>query len=361
MYKNNKISMRQAMLLFLTCAFSPSVRLLPNYGALHANQAAWLSPIVAFIAMLPVVYTLHAFFKKYPEASLSEINDIICGKVIGKIVTCSYLLLIILLTSLYVRYYAERLLSTILPNVNIYVFLIPMLLTVAIALRKGIVVVARMNEIIVAIIVIFFAAAVVSAIPSIEPDYLVPVSRLDILPVARASVSIIGIWSYMGFLFFFGDVINNKPDIKKSALKTLAFSLISTILLIGVTIGLLGAPLVRVIPIPFFAAVRQISLFNVIERIESLIVSTWLFSDFIIIAVFMHIALCIFKYLFKLEETKPIVGIYSVAMLFLAVFLTQSMFELYDLSEKILITANVIWGVPIPLALLAIGKIRKKI
>ena len=46
-----------------------------------------------------------------------------------------------------------------------------------------------------------------------------------------------------------------------------------SVLLIAVYIGVLDSSLIEILPIPFFVVVRQISLFDMIERIESLIVS----------------------------------------------------------------------------------------
>ncbi len=195
-YTKGKISIRQVMILFLTFAFSPSIRALPSYVARHSNQASWLSPLIAFVFILPLVFVLHSFFKRYPECNLSEIFEEICGKIAGRIIIFLYLLLIAILTALYTRYYVERLLSTILPNVNIYVFLITMLFTVALVMRKGMVVLARMSEIFFSVILILFLFTVVISIPTIKPNNLFPISRLDIMPLVTSSIGVIGIWVY---------------------------------------------------------------------------------------------------------------------------------------------------------------------
>ena len=51
----DKISIRQAMYLFLTIVASPAIRLVPVYAAQTAEEAAWLAPIVAAVILFLIV------------------------------------------------------------------------------------------------------------------------------------------------------------------------------------------------------------------------------------------------------------------------------------------------------------------
>lgn len=349
------------MFLFLTITFSPSVRLLPNYAATYGKQAGWLSPIVSFIVMVPIIYMLHNIYKKYKGDSFMDIMNDICGKAVGKAITFLYILWITVLTALYVRYYAERLLSVLLPHVDISVFIILMLITVFVVIRTSMVVLTRMNEIILSIIVIFFIFSVAFSLPEIKIENLLPVSRLDIVPIIRANIGVLAIWSYLPFIFLFSDIINNKEHIKKIGLETLTFLVIVTVAVILVPIGILSAPIISITPIPFYAAVKQIALFDTIERIESFLVTMWLISDFVLISVFIFMVMGMFKSVFKLSEIRPLTSMYIIFIYFLSVYISRSIFELQDFSDKLLIPANIIFGICIPVLIFGIGKIRKKL
>ena len=56
------------------------------------------------------------------------------------------------------------------------------------------------------------------------------------------------------------------------------------LLIVGVTLGRFGPELTGRFTYPFFALVRNTSLFGVAERIEALVTALWVFSDFVLFA-----------------------------------------------------------------------------
>ena len=58
---------------------------------------------------------------------------------------------------------------------------------------------------------------------------------------------------------------------------------------------------------------------------------------------------------------KGLVSIYMISIYFLALYIANAVFELERLSSYIIIPGDFILGFIIPVIMLAIGKIRKKI
>ena len=80
----------------------------------HAKQAGWFAP-VSFIVFIPVIYML-MLLQKYKDESFIGIMDDICGRI-----PKDYFIFILYglqYLQLYLRYYSERLLTTILPHVS---------------------------------------------------------------------------------------------------------------------------------------------------------------------------------------------------------------------------------------------------
>ena len=103
-----KISTRQACVLFLTLVYSPAIRLFPVFAADIAERAGWLGPIFAAVPFMGLVFIMQSLFKNEKEANLSDLIIKIMGKVMGRVVLFLYLLWLMVLLGLYVRYYAER-------------------------------------------------------------------------------------------------------------------------------------------------------------------------------------------------------------------------------------------------------------
>ncbi|WHH57829.1 GerAB/ArcD/ProY family transporter [Petroclostridium sp. X23] len=356
-----KISLRQAALLFLTLAYSPAVRFIPLYVANRAKQASWLAPCLASIFFVILVYILHRFFKQHKNHSLMDVIYSVLGLGIGRVVVIIYMIWITLLLALNVRYYGEKIVSSILPNTVISVFLIIMLGLLAYVLRSGLVVIARMNEIIFYLITISTLLMIFFLLPVIKVNDITPVSYKDIYPLFEASIGVTGIWVYFFFLFFLGNKINNKEKIKNIGIQTLMFLLIANIATIIATVGTLGYSVTGRIPLPFLTAVKQISVFDIFEKVESIVVMIWIASDFILFSVFTYCVLLMIKSVFRLSEYKVFINIYMVFIYFLAMYICNSVFELQSFAENVVVYVNIFLGVFIPIVILIIGEIRKKI
>lgn len=357
----DKISVRQAVILFLMMTMSAGIRLFPQLTARYAEKAGWLTPVIAMIPMVLLIYIINSFFQKNKDGNLSDVFYNVLGQVIGRIVVFLYLIWISMLLTLYVRYYSERILSSMMPSTANYFLIIVMLILVFIGAKSGIVTIARMNEIFLGIFLIVFLFTFFLSIPQIKYNNLMNVSYLDIWPVTKTSYSIFSIWGYLLFIFFFGDKINNKEKVKHFSFRgTLVLFVFSTLLLI-MSIGTLGPTLASHMSIPYFVVVKNISIFGTIERIESVLLAIWVISDFVVITVLTFIIASMLKSIFKLKETKSIITPIIIFAGIGALFFFKNRFELEAFSNKIALPTNIIFEFIIPFLIFGIGKLRKKI
>ncbi|HPD01133.1 MAG TPA: endospore germination permease [Acetivibrio sp.] len=361
LYDKDKISIRQAMFLFLTVIASPAIRLVPVIAAQTAQEAAWLAPIVAAVILFLNVLVWNRIYKKYKNDSLMHIYSDIAGKFIGKLLSIIYFLWATLLVCVYVMYFAVRLVGSIYPDTNPSIFIISILVLVVYLLRYGLVTLARLNEIVFPMFAVTFLIIFIMLMPYLQVIFLGPVTYKSILPVINAGIGISGLSSYYTFLFVLGDKINNKESIKKIGIQTTIFILVNQILLIVMTLGSFSYSVIKRSQLPLLLAVKQISLFNTLEKIESVIVAGWVFSDFVLICFFSIIALKILKSLFGLSDERHLAKIFMVLIFFLSLYLSSTIFELERLSSYVLIPGDFILGFIVPVIMLAVGKIRKKI
>jgi spore germination protein KB len=360
-YDRRKISLRQTLLLFINILASPVIRFVPTEAIKAAKQAAWLSPLISFVVLVLYFLLLQNLFKRHENESLIEIFQDIIGRLLGRALSMFYFLWITLLASYYTRMYAERVVSTLFPNVNIILIILVMLITVAYVMRDGIVTLARMNEIFVLIIILIFLISGTLLMPQMKIKNFLPITYEDIIPIFKGSLSIIALWPFFTFILMFSDKITNKENLKKGGFQ--ASILITFLVTISITIslGTFGWSIVTKTPVPYYYAIRQISLFNIIERIEAGAITIWLLADFIIISSFTFAAVHILKLLFKTSDTKPLINIYTVILFFLSLLIGRSRFELSALSEDVLLPVNIFMGLVVPLIIFIVGKFRGRI
>ena len=360
---SDKITLKQAMWIFTTLIISIVIRALPQFTAKNAKQAGWLAPLVsvffAFLLLIIIIY----LFKKFKDEPISLMDIIykVFGTIFGKIIVFIYFIYITFLAGLYIRYFGERIISTILTPLNINFVIIPFLIIIAYIFKKGIVTFARMIEILLPIVIFIIIICCIGLIPSMHIKYFLPISTNDALPIVKASYISTGIFSYFLIIFFMGDKITNKSSLKKSGTYTIIAYTIFSISIALVCIGSLSYYLIAETSFPFLLAAKQIEFFNTFEKIESIITPIWIASDFAIITFFIFSALNMLKSLINTKEEGRFSNIYIAFIYILSFVVVSSDFELRKISADYLTYSNIFLFYCLPLILLIVGKIRKKI
>ncbi|MBE5812778.1 MAG: hypothetical protein E7314_03905 [Clostridiales bacterium] len=354
-----KISMRQALIFVFISITSPLLRVLPSYSGI-SKEASWVVPIISLVFLSIYILILNSITKKYENKNLSEIFEIIFGKVFGKIATGIFLVWAIFLFSVYLRYFAERYLSTIMRDAYIEFLLITILLVAYYIAKNNIEYLARMFEIFFVVITVLIVGTTLITFTQIRAENLLPVTTYDIIPVLSASTYYVGLLSFMIWPFFFSDQISGKENFKSNAFKYIFFTSLMSVLIIVSTLGSLGVEITKNFQIPFFILSKSISILESIERIEAIYIAIWTIADVAIIVLFSKIIISIFRNMFKLKTEKATLLPILLIEYTLSLFLARNSFELFDFSD-IIGTVNMFVCVAIPLIAFVIGKMRKKI
>jgi Spore germination protein. len=362
LHREKKISLRQALLLFIIVISSPSIRILPSYTVGLAAEAGWVAPIIAFVLIIPVVYFMDKVLKRYNDTPITVIINSLVGKVIGSILIVIYIVWFAILVSLYTRYFGAEIVATSYPRDQITIFVFVMLFLIAIIIRSGIVVIARMNEICFGIVVAFYIFLVALLIPNVNIKDLLPVSTMSIVPLLKANAAVMGVWSYMVMLLFtLNDEINNREKMIKQGFQTAVFVTILTTTFIAVTLGTLGHGGTIHAVVPFIISVKSISYLGLIERLDSFFIPITIVSHFFVILMFAYMTLHLIKLLFKLSCIEHLAGIFLVIILFASFLITSDHFVLERFSGSVILPGNLIFGYLIPFILFLIGSIKKKV
>lgn len=361
METRDKITAGQTLKLLLCLCFSPAIRAIPAFEAQFAKQAGWVAPMVAFLPLLILIFTFDKLFTAYENQSYTDIIYDILGKFFGNILLFIYVVGLSILLALYTRYYTAKLSIALTATSRMELNIIVLMIIVYLVLRYGLVIMARMSEVIFVIINISFCIIFILSMNNIKIDNLIPISYLDIIPIMRASYPITGLWSYFTFLCFFADRIEDRQNLKKVGTKYVTYLVISTILLSIMVIGSIGYSVTSRSPIPFFVAVKNISLFGAIERIEAIVVTQWIATDFILIAVFLYVILDIIKRIFCVDDIRYLIKISLVFFYLFSFYIAYTIFELRQFSIEVATHLNFILCFVIPIVIYLVGKIRKKV
>ena len=356
---NGKMSIRQAICLLLLGLGAPSLRVIPNYVSIYSKQASWITPIIASLLTILLIYTWANLFNKTKKASLYEVYKMIFGNIVCNIITVVYLIWTIALTSLYLRMYGERVLGAILFNANLPAILAIMCVLIYFVINQRIDGLGRSSEILLTVLLFIFITAFIFVFPNIKPENIYPVTYYDTLPVLKGSFPILSLMSYITIITILGDKISDKQNIKKIGVKYILFFAFLLIMLILVTVGLFGYRMAEQFIFPYFSTLKSIKIMESIERVESLVISTWISSDFAIITLFSIASLTLIQKLFKMKSYGKISFWFILFIFLFTISLTVNVYEIEYWTRIVAVPVNVIlfWGIPI--LSLIVGKFRK--
>ncbi len=359
--KDEKITLLQAFLIYIVIIHTAMLRYISAATAESAGQASWLSVIVCLIAFIPVLYMLGKTMIKFQGHSFHDILLSVFGRFIGKTLSIMYLFWVISLLGLYSRYAAEALTSTIFVQADTNLLLFIILLLTGIVLRWGLSVIARINKLIFVFVVANIAIVLFFLFLHFRPDYVTPISTLDIAPVLQSTVYPLAIYAYITPLFIFNDKIAyGRKNAGKFVFMT-SFITVKHLLIMLAIIGMLGAPVVAKLKLPFFTAVQNISVFDSSAGLDSLFMSIRTMADFTLVAFFTYCVSRLIKNIFDLKSDTPLLTPILAFTFFFALYYTRSILGLALFSRYIVPYMNIAFGLALPVILFVTAKIRKMI
>ena len=259
------------------------------------------------------------------------------------------------------NYYGNRLVAYFYPQVDVTFFLVVALLIVWMALRRKLSTLARASEIIAAILAFVLLWVTVFLIAKVKPMNILPgeIPNKDIHPVAGVRASVSGL-CYIMVPFFIGSQIKPHPKPFRSLSLALGLACGLSSALIFATVGSLGYEMVLNMDTPFIFAIKQLMIVNSVQRMEALVTSALVFSDFVLIAVLVVTSIHLIKTLAQLENTCPLLVPVLATVFLLAASITPSSSQMVDLSTNFLGPGNLVMLVGIPAAALAVYWLRVK-
>jgi len=326
-----------------------------------AKHDVWLSAVLAALLGLTGNYLLIALGLRYPSQTVIQYSQQILGSWAGRFIGLLYINFFLLIAALTTRDFAELFLL-IMPDTPISVFIGVILLMAAYTSVHGLEVIARTSEVLVPFLLLGIIVGILGNIPNMDLLNLLPVLEDGWQPVIIDGITQV---PYLGLAVFWLFLLPSL-NIKTGAKKTLLFSISIVslvILLVSITIVVvLGSDTPVTLNYQFFNVVRQISLANIIERIEPMFLISWSSTSFLAVTLFYYITATSIKQWLGLKNYRPLILPIGAVIFTLSIFLFPSYAELrqfFSLERFGMMAIPIEFG--IPLVLLGLSYIKDKI
>lgn len=277
---------RQLLPLATVFFLSPALRLVPSGTAELAGRAAWVSVPAALPFLLLYMFFMSRFLARRKSGeSLTELSLRALGPLWGRLILFLLALWFLLYGGFMLRSGAVRIITTIYPNSSPELFIVSMGLLGLYAALGAERTLVRSAKIIKPAVIGVLILVLSFALVSIQRENLLPLTVLDAAGTFKGSLASLGVASVSIYMCFFlgGLDCESEGFFKALALWSL-YTLGLLFWLNTAIIGAFGAELSSRLSQPFFALIRNLVFFRSLERVEALVVSLWIFSDFILIS-----------------------------------------------------------------------------
>lgn len=336
MLEKGKISPRQAMLLTIAFLLGSAILLIPSATTASARQDAWLSMILATLAGLVIIYVYTSLALRFPDLNFVQYSEKILGRFAGKLAGLIMIWFALHLGSLVTRNFGDFLNITVLQNTPLAVINSAILLLSAIVVKKGLEVIARVNELTLPFLIILIFVLTALSMPETDIRRLEPVLENGIKPVIAGALPAIGFPFAETVLFTMIIPYVNHPGRARRSMLTGALAggfLLFLVILRTLTVLSPGAT--AKFWYPALESIRMIDLFNIIQRVEVVIIVGW------IILGFMKITVCLYAFVLglaqwlNLKDYRPLSLPAGVLMVSLSLFVYGNYTEEAAFAAKI--------------------------
>lgn len=314
---NSKEQISASGLMFSVGCFIQGSTLLVGFVTGVTMQDTWMCVLFGFIVALPIVFMLGVLGEKFPGKNLIDINEIVFGKVVGKIISSLYVFFFLSLTFLNTSVVTDFVNGAILTETPEIVILIMFVAVCGYAVYKGLETMTRYSVIILIIVVVTVLFNSALMVKDMKFENFQPMFTFPLIKYVQSTHEIVVLpFNILVFSMLFSSV--KKPSqIKKSLFGGFFIGAIILMFFILRDTAIFG-PLVNNVANPTFDAIRLINLANTLTRMEILYAIIMLLLLFFKISILFYATAKGLSQIFNLKTYKSIVLILGVIIIFLS-------------------------------------------
>lgn len=291
MQKNDTIISRYQMLsLGFLGLLSPMIRLLPQQVVEKSGPYAWLAVLLTTVPVALLFLLIFRFLKyAMPNEGLGELFIRVLGKPLGKLAILLFTLWLLFYVAFAVRSAADRYITSAYNNTRPAVFILIMLGLCLVPLLGRFKNLGRTAESLLPLLALVLLLIFAFSFKEVDLTFLPPVT-VSRLPTVLSGIplvaNVLSLAVYMGFL---EGRISQKKSRARIAFIWLLIMLAVAVLLCVITVGHFGSKLTAGLNYPFFLMIRNISVFNFLERLDAVVLGLWVITDFALVSTMLFI------------------------------------------------------------------------
>lgn len=355
-----QISNFQAIALILIIVTNHLILGTPRTLIAETGTGTILNMIYVFILALLLVFIITKLFCNFNGKDIIDISEFLGGKVLKVIVGIVFIIYFLVILSTTVRVIVQDLEIIYFQNISIYVLTLAILTSIVFVYKYGSSAVVKCNSIIAPIVGIAILIIAFSNVQDFSLDRIFPILGFGAKETFITGASNIFAYSGLAILYFIMPMLKDSKIFKK-------VSIVSTIL-VGILI--VGSVSSLVLSFPFIENIneisslyvesRDISYWQVFQRIDGLFVFSWILALLSYISVVLFIIVVIFRKLTNAKKEFPVVLAFAT-ITYVTTLIPNNIAMIRFLEDIVFKYTNIIVAIFLSLIVLIFANIKYKI
>lgn len=323
------------------------------------GTAAWYGTLISCLVSLFFFYLLYLLMKRFPGHNITQIFEIVLGKIAGKAVTLIFSAYILYYSAANLREFIEMIKTYNLPYTPPSILIFGFIAVAAILAYYGLEGLARTTGILFIPVILGVILILVLASPLYDIDYIKPYLGYGIKETLIASF--LRSSSYEEF-FSLAIMINSLHGLK--AFKKIGTScIIITGIIFSVNLLCYLMSFIYSLGIEnlsgLFQMSRLIYFSRYVQRLESIFLFSWIIASLLSVSISFYISISVYNSAFEINDHRPVIYPFAF-LLFMLTLLPQNISEVIQINFRIIRQYSMFFVYFVPVIVLIIAVITRK-
>jgi spore germination protein KB len=282
----------------------------------------YIAAIIGGIISIILFYIFNYIFSKNTEENIYSLNEKIYGKVLGKILNLFMFVAFFSIACVILYNISNFLNIEYLPEINVNFIKALVLIPIIYISSKSLSDIIKTNQIFAIISIIIILLDILGLFQKFDFNNLEPVlqtSKINIVKSVAVYV-ILSIVPYSMLLITSKNKVKDKDRVSKVIFKGIVLTNIIQIIIIFCTILVLGEKFISAFRFPEYIALKQFSLFNILERVENILSLQFYFSSTLLLTF-------LFRFLIEFLPKNNLKKYYSIIISAILYVVTSLIFK----------------------------------
>lgn len=319
MTNKGSLSLIQAILLLFHCRLISEQVFQPSVSTPPANQDLWITEILSLVYLFIICGPLLFLTCRFPTMTTVQYTKKIMGNFMGNLFGLAFVCLLLLYCQLELSMAGVFLESLLLPETPKSVILLFMAVPCMYLCYKGLEPIGRLAEIFVPVTFVVFSMFTFLSIKDMHSNVFLPVlADTDFSQLHYGALNLASRFCEILILGMLAPSINKQGQTTKIFVYTVVSMTLTLLIATCSTQAVLGPALAKEANFPYYSFVRQISVLDFFERIESLNLFIWVCGWFLKFTLYLTLGLTGLAQIFTVKSPHFLIIPVVAAMYILA-------------------------------------------